>query len=237
MQEWSTLAIIISKKPFGETSAIVTVLTPQMGLCSGLFKGAKSKRNRAIVEVGNLVTATWKSRLNEQLGFFVFELIHNPFAFMVSNPGPLRALKISTDLLSLVLAEREPHPKLYTYFLDLIDALKGKEWLEAYIKFEILLLQELGFGLSLEECAVTGSKQDLIYVSPKSGRAVSKDVGAPYSNQLLRLPGFLKNGGKGDQLQYQQALSLTGYFLEKHSLPPSKKNLLGDRFYLISLVR
>ncbi len=234
MLEWSSPAIILSKRPFGETSAIVHVLTPDMGLCSGLFRGAKSKKNRAVIEVGNLVNVTWNARLNDQLGFFDFELLHSPLPHLLQSHGPLGALKIASDLLSIVLAEREPHPNLYARFLDLIEDLKNNtQWLEDYIRFEIFLLRELGFGLSLTECAVTGSTHDLLYVSPKTGRAVSKEIGLPYAPQLLILPAFLTQGTSGDVSQYDQALKLTGYFLEKHALNPFRKDLLLERFRLV----
>lgn len=233
MQEWSTSAIILSKRPFGETSAVVNIFTPDKGLCIGLFKGAKSKKNRAVIEPGNLVNTTWKARLNDQLGVFDFELIHSPFAGMLGTPRPLMALKVVTNLISLSLAEREPHPTLYSQFLNLIQNLKTCHWIESYVRFEILLLQELGFGLTLDRCAVTGSQENLTYVSPKTGRSVTHNVGAPYAPQLLELPDFLTKDVRGDSDQYTQALKLTGYFLEKHVIHPSKKDLLSERLRLV----
>lgn len=227
--EWTDQGILLSVRGHGETSAIAEVLTRDYGRHKGLVRGGRSKRMAGILQTGNEVTATWRARLSEHLGSFTIELADARAARLMEHPLCLAALMSLAATASACLPEREAHPNIHqglVAVLDAIEAAPGEPvaWAEGLVRWELGVLQELGFGLDLSSCASTGQINDLHYVSPRSGRAVNKEAGAPYKDKLLPLPGFLRSGDEinripGDSEQgfqdIEDGLRLTGYFLDR----------------------
>lgn len=206
-----------------------------------------------MLQAGNVVSAAWNARLAEQLGTFKLELMEAHAAHIMHDGAKLSALSSACSLLEMALPERHPYPKLFADFHEFLHTLNsGENWEEEYIKFELSLLSEAGFGLDLTECAATGVSENLIYVSPKSGRAVCADAGEPYKGKLLELPCFLGNGqqaiGNSEEnlnaycllpVAYKEVLAgmkLTGYFLENSLLAPHNKKLPAVRTRLYELM-
>ncbi len=225
--DWLDDALVLSARRHGESAAVVTLLTRAHGAHAGLVRGGWGRRRRSLVEPGNRVQAHWRARLAEHLGNYTLELDHAFAAAVLESPLRLAAMSSALALTQGALAEREPHPGLFDALVALMGALDGEEtdenasglgWQSAYVKWEVGLLAELGFGLDLETCAATGSREDLIYVSPKSARAVSREAGHPYREKLLVLPGFLKvpGGLAEDGAAIMAGLKITGYFLDRH---------------------
>jgi DNA repair protein RecO (recombination protein O) len=189
--EWSDEAVILSVRPHGETAAVVELLTKQHGRHSGLVHGGRSRKARPVLQLGNHIVARWKARLSEHLGHVTVELQHGYAATAMDDPAALAALNALCALCRL-LPERDPHPNLYEITLFVLGFLDDPTvWPALYVRWELALLDELGFGLDLSSCAATGSTDELIYVSPKSGRAVSRAAGEPYHDKMLSLPAFL----------------------------------------------
>lgn len=223
--EWQAEGLVLGVHPFGESSLRLSLITAQQGRHSGLVRGGR--KAKAWLETGNLVNAVWKARLEEQLGTFVCEPLRQYSAGLLSKPLPLLALSSWAALLELGLPERDSHPELFSASLSLIENLSQPGWEIAYIAWELILLEQLGFGLDLSCCAATGVNDGLGYVSPKSGRAVSWSAGEAYKDKLLPLPGFLVGLGLHSLSEIIPALNLTGYFLGKAlgDLPPARKRL------------
>jgi DNA repair protein RecO (recombination protein O) len=189
--EWSDEAVILSVRPHGETAAVVELLTRGHGRHVGLVHGGRSRKSRPVLQMGNHVAASWKARLSEQLGHMTLELQRGYAASSMDDPAALMALT-SLCSLSRLLPERDPHPNLYEITLFVLGFLDERTvWPALYVRWELALLEELGFGLDLTRCAQTGATDDLVYVSPRSGRAVSAVAGRPYHDRLLTLPAFL----------------------------------------------
>jgi DNA repair protein RecO (recombination protein O) len=232
--EWSDEGIVLSVRGHGEAAAIVSLLTLAHGRHAGLVRGGASRRMRGFLQVGNAVSANWRARLEEHLGSYTVEPLISRAA-LYDRPGPLGAMTAATALVEAALPERAPHPELYHLLNDLLDALDRPGWAEAYIRWELRLLSDLGFGLDLGTCAATGSNDGLAYVSPKSGRAVSLSAGEPWRDKLLTLPRFLSpEGGKADIEQLNAGLKLTGWFLQRHVFahldahtPDARERLVG----------
>ena len=231
--QWTDEGVVLSAKPHGETSAVVTLLTPSHGRHAGLVRGGRGRRAHGIYQPGNRITATWRGRLAEHLGTYSCELIQSHAAQLFDDFPRLAALSSAASLCELVLPEREPHPGCYEGSLALLHALGRDHWAEAYVRWEVALLAELGFGLDLTRCAVGGDSDDLAYVSPRSGRAVSRAAGRPYREKLLPLPGFLVRRGEGGAGEVGAGLRLTGYFLERHVLLPHGRRLPAARTRLV----
>jgi DNA repair protein RecO (recombination protein O) len=210
--QWKDEGIILSLHPFGERSLIVTLFTKTHGKHSGLVY--KSRKNNSFLQPGNIISIEWNARLPEQLGNYKCEPLVSTTALIIHKPQPLLALISMLQLLKACLGEHDPHPTLYKECLQLLDDLLTTIWLEKYIKWELGLLREMGFGLSLKQCAVTGSTENLAYVSPKTGNAATLDTGLPYANKLLKLPTFIYTENKADNKELIDGLSLTGYFIE-----------------------
>jgi DNA repair protein RecO (recombination protein O) len=195
---WDDKGIILSSRRLGESSGLIHLLTEHHGMVAGVDKGAFSKRSRGIYQPGNFVAAHWQARLAEHLGMLSSELTSATTAHLLDDRRRLAALTSATLMVEKVLAERESHPEVYGAMEALVHALCGEEeWLADYVRFEYTLLCSSGFGLDLESCAATGQAHDLVYVSPKSGRAVSRQAGAPYHEKLLALPPFLVSSSCG----------------------------------------
>jgi DNA repair protein RecO (recombination protein O) len=231
--EWRDEGIVLSVRGHGETSAIAEVFTTAHGRVSGLIKGGRSRRLRPILQAGNTVDITWRARLEEHLGMMTVEATAFRAGFIMENALRLSCLSALTGLAQ-ALPEREPHPKLYEasrIVLDMLD--QDSVWPALYVRWEMGLLDELGFGLDLSACASTGQGHDLTYVSPKSGKAVSRDAGSPYCNRLLPLPAFLLGEAAVNMDDVGNGLKLTGYFLERHVMAPRQMALPPSRNLLV----
>lgn len=218
--EWSDEAIVLTTRRHGESAAIVTLLTREHGRHAGLVQGGAGKRARGLYEPGNRVIATWRARLEEHLGHFACELAEPVAAQLLDEKLRLAALAAAAAVAESALPEREPHPRAYAGLVELIAALTAPgrttvDWAAAYARWELDLLAELGFGLDLSECAATGTNDRLVYVSPKSGRAVSAAAGEPYRDRLLALPAFLIGPAPASLDDVLAGLRLTGHFLAR----------------------
>jgi DNA repair protein RecO (recombination protein O) len=225
--EWSDEAIVLSVRPHGETAAVTELFTRSHGRHLALIHGGRSRKLRPVLQIGNHVDATWKARLSEHLGHATVELRKGYAAASMDDAAALAGLT-SLCTLSRLLPERDPHPALFEITLFVLSFLDDVSvWPALMVRWELALLEELGFGLDLSECASTGSNDQLIYVSPKSGRAVSASAGEPYRDRMLTLPGFLSKSGDRSATK-QDVLSgfqLTGYFLETRVLTPRGEKL------------
>ncbi|MBL4748571.1 MAG: DNA repair protein RecO [Magnetovibrio sp.] len=240
--DWQDDGIVLSARRHGETSAVVRVLTADHGVHAGLVRGGYSKRQRANIEPGNRVHAKWRGRLSEQLGAYTLETVHAHGAQLMEDPNRLAALASAMTLVETVLPEREPHRATFEALLVLLGGMENDEfsnnvlaWGSLYIKWEMGVLSELGFQLDLSHCAATGGTDDLIWVSPKSARAVSKQAGEPYQHQLLPLPQFLRNNGAVAENLFDiyNGLKLMGYFINRHLLVVHDKRMPSARSRLV----
>lgn len=222
--QWIDSGVIITTRLHGENAGIVSALSREHGIYQGFVRHLKSKNNRGIYQPGNIVELTWKARLSEQLGAFSGDLLSPLSAQLMMSSGSLGALNAICAMLHQFFMPRDPHPHLYDKTVSLLQQLAThSQWHVTYVRFELSMLQELGFGLDLSECAATGSKENLIYVSPKSGRAVSADAGKPYHEKLLPLPAFLINTTSNQNVtaeDIRNGLALCHYFLHKYFLEP-----------------
>lgn len=237
--EWTDEGIILSVRPHGETAAVVELLTREHGRHSSLVHGGRARRLRPTLQIGNHVDATWKARLADQLGHATIELRRGYASAAMQEPLALAGLS-SVAALSRMLPERDPHPNLYEITLFVLGFLDDATvWPALYVRWELALLTELGFGLDLATCAATGAKFDLSYVSPKSGRAVSRSAGEPYKDKLLALPSFLtaERPSEVSTDAVLTGLELTGYFIERRVLHPRELPLPDVRLRLPGLMR
>ena len=237
--QWTDEGLVLSVRPHGETSAIAEVFTRQQGRALGLVRGGRSRRIRPVLQPGNHVDVVWKARLEEHLGQMTFELRRGYAADALESKLELAGLSSMCALLR-TLPERDPHRNLYEVTLFVFSFFDDPDvWPALMARWELELLDELGFGIDLTKCAATGSDEHLSYVSPKSGRAVSAEAGAPYADKLLKLPGFLQ-GGKDRQATAQDvwnALTLTGYFLSRDVFEPRGGTLPEARGRLVGYLK
>jgi DNA repair protein RecO (recombination protein O) len=232
--QWQDDGVVLAARRHGESAAVVSVFTPTQGRHAGWVRGGAGRRARSVYEPGNRLQLTWRARLPDQLGSFSAELETAVAARLLDDPDRLAGLGAACALLDASLPERAPHPLLYNDFSELIYALLEEgSWLERYIGFELNLLAELGFGLDLAICAVTGATADLAYVSPRSGRAVSRAGAGAYADRLLPLPGFLLGQGPADPEQLRAGLRLTGAFLRRHLFDASERPMPSARERLV----
>lgn len=218
--EWRDEGVILSVRRHGETSAIAEILTAEHGRTMGLVRGGRSKQQRPVLQAGNAVQAVWRARLEEQLGTFTLEPLELRAGAIMEEPFRLAGLATLSGL-SQLLPEREPHPRIYEALRIVLDAIDDDEvWPALLVRWELGLLDELGFGLDLSRCAATGSREDLVYVSPKSGKAVSAEAGAPFRDRLFRLPAFLREGGAASHRDVIDGLKLASWFLDRHLFEP-----------------
>jgi DNA repair protein RecO (recombination protein O) len=235
--DWSDEGIFLSGRPLGESSLIAEILTLEHGRHLGLVRGGRSRRIRPTLQPGNMVRVTWRARLSEHLGGFNVELMEANGARVLDDPRALAAIGTLGELVKL-LPERDPHPELYATTLHVLRSFGEPDiWPTLLVYWEYQLLQELGFGLDLSVCAATGVLEDLIYVSPRSGRAVSREAGAPYSEKLLALPGFLLDETAPlRETDIAAGFALTGFFLERDVLEPHGMKLPSARERLLDLL-
>lgn len=223
-------AIVCGLRPHGEHGAVVRLMTEEHGLQAAYVRGARGRRMRPVLIAGNLVSAVLSARTDSQLPQATVELTHSR-APLLAEPLPAAAIEWATALTATALPEGQPYPRLYSALDALLAAIEAAPsasgWGTALVRYELLLLAELGFGLDLERCVVTGSSDDLVAVSPRSGRAVSAAAAEPYSGKLLPLPRFVREGGQADWSDIAQGLDLTGHFLMRDLLT-QKSAILGD---------
>jgi len=228
--DWTDEGIVLASRRHGDSSAVVQLLTRDHGRHAGLARGGRASKGRGVYQPGNLLSVQWRARLAEHLGAYTCELSQSYAAMLLDDPLRLAGLSSACAVAEASLPERHPYPKLYAGFLVLLDAfVTSPAWAAIYARWELGLLDELGFGLDLSQCASSGATDDLIYVSPKSGRAVSRQAGEPYHDKLLPLPGFLIGGNDGDTGDILAALKLTGSFLDRHVFAPHDRKLPAAR--------
>lgn len=210
--DWQGEATVIARRRHGETAVILNALTRDVGVISGLVPGGASSKRAAMLQPGARLSLRWRARLDDQLGTFSAEPLRARAAIL-SDAEALAGLNAVTALLRYALPERDPHPRLADSTESLLDAMdSGAAWMDAYLRWELLLLDELGFGLALDRCAVTGAREGLTHVSPRTGHAVTREAAAEWAPRLLPLPAPL--GGPSGGMA--AALALTGHFLDAH---------------------
>lgn len=233
-------AIILSVRAHGEHGAVVRALTADHGLQPGYVRGGHSRHLRPILQPSNLVLAEWRSRTDEQLPGLTVELLHSR-APMFGEALPASAFDWSAAMTATVLPEGQPYPQIHLALDGLLSVIEAapvaRGWAVALVRYELLLLAELGFGLDLTKCAVTGATQELHYVSPKSGIAASRLGAVGYEHRLLKLPVFLTLGGPADWDDIFAGLALTGHFLERDLLTGRAAQLLPARHRLVDRLK
>lgn len=213
--EWRADGILIALRRHGESAAIIELFTREHGRHLGVVRGGASRKMAPLLQVGAQLDATWKARLADHMGSFTVESKKGRAAEVMDDRVALAGMSSVCALLSFALPERAAYPALYARSLALLDGLGADRWAEAYLGWEMALLEEMGFGLDLSSCAATGSTQDLAYVSPKSGRAGSRDAAGEWADRLLPLPAVLR-GLSGDAAEVALGLQTTGHFLSQH---------------------
>jgi DNA repair protein RecO (recombination protein O) len=234
--EWNAPGIILSASPYGEGDAVAAVFTEAQGVHRGLARGGLSRARASTWQAGNLIEARWIARLADQLGSFTGELVHPAAALAMQDGLSLAILQAACAVAEGALPEREPHPRIFAGLLHLIARLQpGEQSLAEFARWELALLADLGFGLDLSKCAVTGEAQGLAFVSPRTGRAVSAAAAGEWRQRLLPLPGFLIEDVAADAAAVADALRLTGHFLARdafgarHKPLPAARTMLQDR--------
>jgi DNA repair protein RecO (recombination protein O) len=233
-------AIVCAVRTHGEHGAIVRALTPENGLLGGYVRGGRSRRLRPVLIPGNLVRADFRARTEDQLPALTVELIESR-AGLLGEPLPSAAIDWATALTAATLPERQPYPRLHSALDGVLAAVvaspAARAWAAALVRYELLLLTELGFGLDLSGCVATGGADDLAFVSPKSGGAVSRAAGEGYRDRLLPLPAFLIGGATGDWAEIADGFRLTGHFLERDLLHGRAADVLAARERLVERLK
>ncbi len=235
--QWTDEAVVLGVKRHGETSVILELMTQERGRHLGLVRGGVGTRLRGVLQPGNSLRATWRARLDEHLGHYAVEGINLRAASFLAAAHAVHGVTHLAALCRL-LAEREPHASIYAALEAILDDIGDPRAAAPLIaRFELAFLAELGFGLDLESCAATGVTANLIYVSPRTGRAVSRDAGEPYRDKLLRLPVFLHNDGEeATGADLADAFALTGFFLDRHAFAPRGLALPDARSHFVAAI-
>ncbi len=222
--DWREEGVLLAVRKHGETSAIIEVFTEGRGRHAGVVRGGTSRKIAPILQPGTQLDVAWRARLEDHLGAFTVEPVRSR-ADLMGGRDTLSALNAVTALLSFVLPEREAHPNLYRRTLAVLDMIgEGAFWKLGYLRWELALLDDLGFGLDLGRCAVTDRSDNLVFVSPKSGRAVSRAGAGEWADRMLPLSPALVGEGEGSDRDVLEGLRVTGHFLGQHYAPT-----LGDR--------
>mgnify|MGYP002335882264 CR=1 FL=1 len=216
--EWRDEGALLVMRPHGETAAIIEVFTKAHGRHAGVVRGGASRKMAATLQPGSQLAVTWRARLDDHIGAFTVEPLKSR-AGVLSDRLALAGLTSVCALLRAALPEREAHPALWSRTMTLLDALDGEGWPATYLRWEICLLEELGFGLDLDRCAVTGASEGLAYVSPRSGRAVSAAGAGDWADRLLPLPQGLAGDGTMDRVAVRAGLAITTHFLARELAP------------------
>jgi DNA repair protein RecO (recombination protein O) len=235
---WTDEGIVLGSKRHGEANAILELMTCAHGRHLGLVRGGAGSRLRPVLQPGNRVSAAWQARLDEHLGHYTVEGLDARAASYLPTPHALYGVTHLAALCRL-LPERDPHPQIHAALADLLEVLLDSRRAGAsLVRFELQLLTELGFGLDLASCAASGEKADLVYVSPKSGRAVSRRAGEPWKDKLLALPAFLSHSSAGDASfdDIVAGFALTGFFLMRYVLEPRGLKLADARASFIAAI-
>ena len=234
-----TPAIVVALRPHGEHGAVIRLMTPEHGLQPAYVRGARGRRLRPILMAGNRVEATLSARTEAQLAQASVELVHS-VGSLLGEPLPAAAIDWACALTATVLPEGQPYPPIYEALDGLLTAIENAPsasgWGTAMVRFELLLLAELGFGLDLERCAVSGDREDLIAVSPRSGRAVSAGEAEPYLGKLLSMPRF-REGGAADWDDIMEGMALTGHFLMRDLITDRSVPVADSRARLLDRMR
>jgi DNA repair protein RecO (recombination protein O) len=240
MMRITTPAIVCALRSHGEHGAIVRLMTLDHGLIAAYVRGARGRRMRPVLISGNVVEAQLSARTDTQLPQATLELVHSRGP-LLSEPLPAAAIEWATVLTATALPEGQPYPRLHSALEGLLDAIEAAPsasgWGSALVRYELLLLSELGFGLDLERCAVTGANDRLVAVSPKSGRAVSAAEAEPYAGKLLPLPPFVREGGSASWEEIGQGLALTGHFLLRDLITERSRPIAEARGRLVDRLR
>ncbi|MGN7678725.1 MAG: DNA repair protein RecO [Anaplasma sp.] len=221
--QWRETGIVINRRAYGDSHMLLSLLTRERGLCKGL---ARSTAKRLPLQIGDLVDATWRAKLPSNLGYFTYEVSSSTFHYYFHDRIKLMCLSSIAYIISNALPENDPHPSLYDYFRSFTQAAEtGVPWYNEYLKLELEVLSQLGFALDLSKCAVSNSRDNLSFISPKTGRAVSKVAGLQYKDKLLPLPKVLYNlCCSGVEVEccsdgeFASSLKVLGFFLRKHLL-------------------
>ncbi|WP_324751485.1 DNA repair protein RecO [Roseovarius sp. Pro17] len=219
--EWRDQGILLSVRRHGESAAIIEVLTPVHGRHAGVVRGGASRKLAPILQPGAQLDLAWRARLEDHIGTFTVEPIRSRAMHVMSDRLALAGLNAVTSLLLFSLPEREAHAPLYARTETLMDLMGERDiWPLAYLRWELALLEEMGFGLDLSTCAVLGRRaNDLSYVSPRTGRAVSRAGAGEWADRLLPLPPCLLGHGTAPDSEIAEGLALTGHFLHARLAP------------------
>ena len=237
--DWQDTGFFLSSRPYGENAAIVHVMTENHGKRAGMVWNARSRRMYSTLNPGNHLRISWRSRLYELLGTFTIELLEARTHISYAGPLALNALSAICDLLDSLLPQFDPHRELYRRTAKVLNRINAdNEWLIDYLLWEVFLLQEIGLGLDLGQCAVTNYQEDLIYVSPKSGSAVSRAGAGQWGPKLLPLPNCMLTGKKGSLVEIAQGLQTTGFFLKRGCHPyDNQPKLPASRIRLENMIK
>lgn len=237
---YDTIAIVCALRSHAEHGAVVRMMTPGHGFQAAYVRGARGSRMRPVLVPGNIVQAQLAARTETQLPQATVELVHSRGP-LLSEPLPAAAIEWATVLTATALPEGQPYPRIYDGLEGLLDAIEAAPsasgWGAALVRYELLLLAEVGFGLDLDRCAVTGSNDALVAVSPRTGRAISAAEAAPYAGKLLPLPAFVREGGSASWEQIAQGLTLTGHFLLRDLITDGCRPIADARARLIQRLR
>jgi len=234
--EWEAPAVVLEARPLGEADLLVTVMTGEHGRHLGLARGGQSRRQAPLWQAGNLIRARWLGRLAEQLGTISGETVHATGAFVMDDALALDLLRAACAVADGALPEREPHPRVFDGLVALLARVGRPDVVLAdFVRWEVGLLGELGYGLDFSSCPVTGATSGLAYVSPRTGRAISAEGAGEWAHRLLPLPGFLVGGNITEAPDWAAGLRLTGHFLARdafgahHKPLPAARQMLYER--------
>lgn len=222
--DWRDQGVLLAVRKHGENAAIIEMFTPDHGRHAGVVRGGAGRRMGPILQPGAQLDVVWRARLEDHLGAYTVEPLRARAADVLGDPLALAGLTAVCSVLAFCLPEREPHPGLYARSVAMLDALGADQWGYGYLRWELALLDEMGFGLDLSACAVTGRNDDLTYISPRTGRAVTRTGAGEWADRLLPLPASLLGGGAAGKEDVLQGLAVTGHFLSAHLA-----KALGDR--------
>ncbi len=243
MLQFTDEALILTVDKFGDHDAILHLFTPEHGLCRGVVKRGMTSKRRADLQPATLVEATWKARLPEHMGAITLEAKHSLAARVMQDPLRLSAVGSVMSLIACALAERDAHPALYAQTLSFLQHVAaGVEpliWLAEYVRLELSLLELAGFGLDLTSCAATGVREELVYVSPKTGRAVSRSAGAPYHDRMLALPEFVRDETElpDGMEEVRSGVALASHFIESRLLPALHRHPPALRGHFLQMLQ